>query len=306
MSKPNLPPLAWLRAFEAAARHLSFTVAANELNMTQAAISKQVKSLEFHLRHQLFERRPRSLVLTKTGMAYLPKVRDAFDRLAVGTHEVFGQRKNEALTLRCTVSFATNWLAPRLPNYLKNQYGRTLRIISSIWNDVYDHDRFDLEIQYGLSGPAGVVSQRLRDEKIMPLCSPDLMAKGPFLTANDLAQHQLLHVLGYQEGWGSWLAGAQAEGVDQSLGVHFDTSATALEVAACGGGVVLGRTSLAANYIKSKRLVRPFKLELPVSEGFYLLRPAASSPHPDADEFCTWLLKSFTEESLAIDNILSE
>jgi LysR family transcriptional regulator, glycine cleavage system transcriptional activator len=101
----KLPPLTWLRAFEASARSRSFTQAATELNLTQAAISKQVKLLELYLREQLFIRNPRSLELTKTGAAYLPKVRDSFDRLAAGTHEVFGRRRSEILTVRCAVGF---------------------------------------------------------------------------------------------------------------------------------------------------------------------------------------------------------
>ena len=123
----DLPPLTWLRAFEAAARTLSFTNAAAELHVTQAAISKHIKSLEGHLRHPLFIRRPRGLELTKTGAAYLPKVRDALDRLAIGTREVFGQRRTEALTLRCAVSFSVNWLAPRLPDFLDQHPGKAVR-----------------------------------------------------------------------------------------------------------------------------------------------------------------------------------
>lgn len=151
----DLPPLTWLRAFEAAARTLSFTNAATELHVTQAAVSKHVKSLELHLRHQLFIRHPRSLELTKSGEAYLPKVQDALERLAIGTREVFGRRGTEALTLRCAVSFSVNWLAPRLPDFLGRHPGKTIRIISSVWNDAFDKDAFDLDIQYGTGGWPG-------------------------------------------------------------------------------------------------------------------------------------------------------
>ena len=129
----KLPPLNWLRAFEASARSLSFTQAAAELNLTQAAISKQVKLLEHYLSEQLFIRNPRSLELTKTGEAYLPKVRDCFDRLAAGTNEVFGRRRSEMLTIRCMVGFSINWLAPRLPRFMARHPGVTIRIISSVW-----------------------------------------------------------------------------------------------------------------------------------------------------------------------------
>jgi LysR family transcriptional regulator, glycine cleavage system transcriptional activator len=117
----DLPPLTWLRAFEAAARSRSFTHAAAELHLTQAAISKHVKALEQHLRQPLFIRHARSLELTKSGEAYLPSVQDALERLAAGTREVFGPRRTGVLTLRCAVAFAVNWLAPRLPAFFGRQ-----------------------------------------------------------------------------------------------------------------------------------------------------------------------------------------
>lgn len=184
--QPDLPPLGWLRAFEAAARHLSFTDAATELNLTQAAISKQVKSLELHLRQPLFIRRPRSLQLKKMGEAYLPKVHDAFERLAIGTREVFGRRRTKELTLRCAVSFAVNWLAPRLPEFLDRHPGKTIRLISSVWNDTFDADVFDLDIQYGTGLWNGVRSHRLTWETITPLCAPSLMGTLPLKSPDDL------------------------------------------------------------------------------------------------------------------------
>ena len=114
----QLPPLAWLRAFEVSARHLSFTSAAQELNLSQAAVSKQIKLLELQLREPLFLRFPRSLSLTKAGEAFLPKVQDAFERLAAGTNEVFGQRRADVLTVRVAVGFGVQWLARRLPDFL--------------------------------------------------------------------------------------------------------------------------------------------------------------------------------------------
>jgi LysR family glycine cleavage system transcriptional activator len=192
----DLPPLTWLRAFEASARTLSFTHAASELHITQAAVSKHVKSLESHLRQPLFLRRPRGLELTKSGAAYLPKVQDAMARLAIGTREVFGQRHTSALTLRCAVSFAVNWLAPRLPDFLDRHPGKSIRLLSSVWNDAFDTEDFDLDIQYGTGHWPGFNSYRLTWETITPLCAPSLSLKSP----DDLQHHRLLHVLGYHEG----------------------------------------------------------------------------------------------------------
>jgi LysR family glycine cleavage system transcriptional activator len=290
--QPDLPTLGWLRAFEAAARHLSFTDAASELNLTQAAVSKQVKSLELHLREALFIRRPRSLQLTKMGEAYLPKVHDAFERLAVGTREVFGRRRRKELTLRCAVSFAVNWLAPRLPEFLDRYPGTVIRTISSVWTDAFDPDVVDLDIQYGTGAWNGVRSRRLTWETITPLCASSLIERLPLERPDDLRSHRLLHVLGYQEGWGIWLNAAGAKTVDPGQGLQLDTSLTAFEFAAQGSGVALGRLSLAARERASGRLIAPFDLEVPINEAFYLLEPLDQEPHPDAGSFTQWLCEA--------------
>ncbi|HPD92332.1 MAG TPA: LysR substrate-binding domain-containing protein [Pararhodobacter sp.] len=284
----DLPPLTWLRAFEASARTLSFTHAAAELGITQAAVSKHVKSLEHHLRQPLFLRQPRGLALTKSGAAYLPKVQDALQRLAIGTREVFGQRRNNALTIRCTVSFAVNWLAPRLRDYLDRHPGQSVRLLSSVWNDAPEAQGFDLDIQYGTGNWPGFNSHRLTWETITPLCAPNC----PIQTPADLRHHRLLHVLGYHEGWGIWLKAAGATGVDSGSGLHLDTSLAAFELAAQGAGVALGRKSLAAHALASGRLIAPFDLATPIDEAFHLIVPAGGTNHPDADAFVGWLLSA--------------
>ncbi len=284
---PDLPPLVWLRSFEVAARHLSFTDAAVELNLTQAAVSKHVKSLELQLGHPLFVRMPRSLQLTKTGDAYLPKVRDAFERLSVGTHEVFGRSRTPDLTVRCAQSFAVSWLVPRLPDFLSRYPETEIRIISSVWNGAFDADVYDLDIQYGIGDWHGVYSRRLSSETITPLCAPSIANQ--LQNPDDLQAHRLLHVLGYQEGWGAWLHAAGAKSVNSGQGLRFDTSLTAFEMAAQGGGVALGRSSLAKRERATGRLVAPFDLELPVKEGFHLLQPVGKGQHRDAPIFADWI-----------------
>ncbi|MGV8952355.1 MAG: LysR substrate-binding domain-containing protein [Cypionkella sp.] len=281
----DLPPLTWLRAFEAAARSLSFTHAGAELNLTQAAISKHVKALEAHLRQPLFIRHARSLELTTSGEAYLPSVQDALDRLAAGTREVFGPRRTGVLTLRCAVAFAVNWLAPRLPAFLDAHPEVSLRVISTVWNGPFDNDAFDLDIQYGRGNWAGFRSHRLTQETITPVCAKDLGVMCP----EDLRAHRLLHVLGYQDGWGLWLKAAGAVGVDAGHGLQLDNSLTALELARLGGGVALGRSSLIARDLSEGRLVAPFDLALPSAEGFHLLEPSLGKGHAKAALFVDWI-----------------
>lgn len=288
----RIPHLTWLRAFEASARHLSFTNAAIELNLTQAAISKQVKLLEQYLREPLFERKPRSLVLTKVGAAYLPKVRDSFERLAAGTEEVFGNRRSEVLTVRAPVGYSVSWIAPRLRSFFDANPGIGLRLVSSVWGDDFDRERFDLDIQYGSGKWPGFSVQRLTWEVIEPVCAPQLLeGKHPIRKPSDLENHCLLHVLGYEEGWGTWLRHAKAERVNAGQGLQFDTSLLAFEYAATGGGVALARSSMSGPELESGRLIRPFDLAVPIDEAFYLIAPSDGREHPDADTFRDWLVE---------------
>lgn len=288
----RLPHLTWLRAFEASARHLSFTSAAVELNLTQAAISKQVKLLEQYLREPLFERKPRSLVLTKVGAAYLPKVRDSFDRLAAGTEEVFGNRRSEVLTVRAPVGFSVNWIAPRLPSFFDAHPGIGFRLVSSVWSDEFDQERFDLDIIYGTGNWPGFNSERLTWEVIEPVCAPQLLtAERPIREPADLKHHCLLHVLGYEEGWGTWLRHAGADGVNAGQGLQFDTSLLAFEYAATGHGVALARSSMSGPDLARGRLVRPFDMALAIDEAFYLIAPSDGREHPDAGLFRDWLVQ---------------
>jgi LysR family glycine cleavage system transcriptional activator len=290
----HIPPLTWLRAFEASARHLSFTNAAAELNLTQAAISKQVKLLEHHLREPLFDRLPRSLTLTTAGAAYLPKVNDAFERLAAGTLEVFGGHRRGILSLRASVAFSVNWLAPRLPRFLAAHPKTPVRIVSSVWAEDYDAETFDLDIRYGLGHWPGFRADRLTHERLMPLCPPALAAR--LHRPDDLAAERLLHVLGYRDGWASWLTAAGAGRVDAGQGLWFDTTHMALEVAAHGGGVALGRSSMTARDLASGRLVAPFEMALPVEEGFFLVAPDPGPRHPDAEVLRDWLLAEAADQ----------
>lgn len=284
----DLPPLTWLRAFEVSARLLSFTAAAQEVHLTQAAVSKHVKALELRLGRQLFVRHPRSLELTKWGEAYLPKVQDALERLATGTREVFGRSQDDLLTIRCAVSFAVNWLSPRLPRFLAKHPSSRLRILSSVWADPFDTEAFDLDIQYGTGTFADAKSHRLTDEVITPLCAPDLVSR--LRSPDDLANHCLLHVQGYQEGWGTWLAAARASRVDPGQGLQTDTSLTAYALACEGAGVALGRRSLEGPYRRNGLLVAPFELEVPINEGFFLLEPVTANTHSSVRPFVDWLI----------------
>lgn len=303
--KKRLPPLNWLRSFEASARLLNFTQAANELNLTQAAISQQVKGLESQLGASLFKRLPRGLALTDAGMAYLPAVHESIERLAVATDEIFGQGRAKQLTIRVNLVFITCWLAPRLHRFRQLYPEIGLQFTSNIWFEEQTKDA-DLEIRYGQGTWPGLTSDRLTWDELFPVCSPLLFdGSEPPKTADELSKHTLLHVIGYEEGWGYWLKKTGANQVDTSQGMQFDTLITALEMAVQGQGLALGRTSLVEQMIASGRLLAPFAQRVATSEAFHLTRRTHQYLHPHAETFRSWLIEEAEAQRDKTDAILS-
>jgi LysR family glycine cleavage system transcriptional activator len=290
--KKQLPPLNWLRAFEASARHLSFTHAAAELNLTQAAISHQIKGLESQLGSALFRRLPRGLELTDTGAAYLPAVNEAIERLKAVTEEVFGQGQNRLLTIKINTVFFMRWLAPRMSEFRRLHPTINLRITSNVWMEHKEGAaNSDLEIRYGRGDWPSLKAVRLTYDELVPVCSPSyLEASTPLTCPQDLPNHTILHVIGYQEGWGYWLK--QTGNSDLTLGqsYQYDTLVTALEMATLGEGVVLARSSLVETALQSGDLVAPLAETIPTDEAFYLVYPKTSREHPHAMTFRNWML----------------
>ncbi|XHF43318.1 transcriptional regulator GcvA [Metapseudomonas boanensis] len=304
--KKRLPPLNWLRSFEASARHLNFTLAANELNLTQAAISQQIKGLESQLGVTLFKRLPRGLELTEAGMAYMPAVHEAVERLAAATDELFGEGRTRLLTVRVNLVFFTTWLAPRLARFRQLHPGIGLHFSSNIW--LADQDKeADIDIRYGKGSWRGYLAHRLTWDDLFPVCSPGLLANDSNAELEDvLTRHDLLHVIGYEEGWGFWLKQIGMPRVDPSRGLQFDTLITALEMAALGHGFALGRTSLVAEMLASGRLVAPFEQRVPTDEAFYVVTPEHQYATPQAKAFLAWLLEEAEGARNAAGQLASE
>ncbi len=293
--RKTTPPLNWLRSFEAAARHMSFTQAALELNMTQAAISQQIKGLEGQLETSLFNRLPRSLELTEAGKAYLPAVHEAIERLAAATNEIFGEGRGRLLTVRVNLVFFTKWLAPRLGRFRQRHPKIGLRFNSNIWVTEQERVTAHLDIRYGKGAWPGYDAHRLTWDSLMPVCSPELARDlDPERPVEALHRHGMLHVIGYEEGWGYWLRQAGIGQVDASQGVQFDTLITALEMAEHGQGFALGRTSLVAEMLAGGRLVAPFAYQAPTSEAFYVVSASQQYMPPQAEAFRAWLIEEAT------------
>lgn len=303
--KKRLPPLNWLRAFECSARHLSFTHAAMELNLTQAAISHQVKGLESQLGAVLFKRLPRGLELTEAGKSYLPVVHESIERLAAATDEIFGTGHNRVFTVRVSLVFFVHWLARRLPGFRDRHPDVNLRITSNIWGGDTDVEA-DMEIRYGHGKWTGFKADRLTWDTLVPVCAPSLPSdQAPLAAPNDLVHHELLHVLGYEEGWGYWLKQAGAKQVDSSQGMQFDTLISALKMAELGQGVALARSSLVQSMLVSGQLIAPFKSQFSftTNEAFYLVYSQHSIVNPNAAAFVAWLNAEAQGERATSENL---
>lgn len=290
MNHKALPPLNWLCTFEASARRLNFTHAAQELCLTQGAVSQQMRLLEDHLGVTLFKRLPRGLSLTEEGQSYLPVVQDAISRLAAGTSELFSQSDNPPIKIRGSLSFFVHWLAPRLADFKARHPHIDIRYISNLWvKDIDDED--DLEIRWGNGRWPGLTSNRLTWDELVPVCSPALVARSPITTAADLAAHTLLHVMGYEEGWGYWLSMVGEDRVDPSRGMQFDTLLASLRIAELGQGVALGRSSLVEDLLQEGRLIAPLSQRVEAGESFYLVRRSGIDLSPSTELFVSWLVE---------------
>lgn len=287
----RLPPLSWLRAFESAARHVSFAAAAEELGVTPSAVSQQVRLLEQHLGRVLFHRLPRGLRLAEAGEAYLPLLSETFERLAAGTGEMFGDRNGDRLSVRATMAFSVFWLAPRLARFRAQYPEIELRITSSIWPAEFPDPGIDLEIRHGNGDWPGLEAERLTWDRVFPVCSPVLLDRAPGLAhPAELAQHTLLHTIGFREGWVQWFAAAGVAGrVDAHQGLEFDTAVMAVTLASEGAGVALGRTCFVDRLLTKGALIAPFTTSLDTTEAFYLVKPARRPETEVASAFRDWL-----------------
>ena len=289
--KRSLPPLNGLRAFEAAARHMSFTDAAGELSVTQAAISHQVRGLEQRLGLKLFVRRNRSLLLSEAGQAYLPAVRAAFDQLNEATEKLLHKDRGGHLTVTTTASFAMKWLVPRLGGFQRANPEVDVRISTGTGLIDFSREDVDIGIRYGRGQWPGLVAERLVAEDVMPVCAPSFL-KGPnaLKKPGDLGKVTLLHIGNWPDDWQLWLTAAGAKGVDSSRGVTFDFALAAYQAAMDGLGVALGRQPLVAPDLKAGRLVMPFDFKLASDFAYYLVYPADAIRRRKIKAFRDWLV----------------
>lgn len=286
----RIPPLNALRAFEAAARHLSFTLAAKELCVTQSAVSRHIKALEEFLGVKLFYRMPRRLTLTREGQTLLPSTSDAFDEIARIAASVSAYEKE--LKIKVPPTFAMRWFYPRLVRFQREQPDIRVRLTTAFehWVD-FDHQDFDAIVVFG-NGDWGedVCADRLKQERLMPVCSPELLTGPvPLLEFEDLAHHTLLHPTRDHSDWRAWLTAAGVDTVDPDSGQEFDTLDLAMTAAANGYGVAIGDYSLIEEDVAAGQLTLPFDIEVG-SGAYYLVYPASVVKSKKFEIFRGWLL----------------
>ena len=293
----RMPALNALKAFEAAARHESFTRAAEELFVTQGAVSHQVKALEAELGLKLFSRERQRLVITEAGRAYLLVVREAFDRIADGTERLLQRQRGGALAVSTSPNFAAKWLVHRLGRFAEANPDIDLTINASRQHVDFAREDIDVAIRHGDAGTSGLHVRRLCAEEIFPVCSPKLLSGGkPLRHPADLARLTLLHVTN-RKGWSDWLEFADVKGVDPSRGPVLNEASMAIDAALDGQGVVLARTALAAWDLIGGRLVRPFTISMPAPFAYWIVCPKVNAKLPKIVAFTDWLLTQAAEDA---------
>jgi LysR family glycine cleavage system transcriptional activator len=302
------PPLNALRVFEAAARHMSFTRAAEELHVTPGAISQQIKALEDFVGGPLFRRTGRALLLTDAAQASLPALRDAFDRLDEAARILTARNDSRRLTVSVAPSLAAKWLAPRLDRFherapeIEVWVNADMKIVDFATDDV------DLAIRYGPGRYAGLEAELLMSESILPVCSPRLLlGDAPLRSPDDLRRHALLHDASPDREissptWAMWLKAAGVEGVDATRGAKFNQSSLVIEAAVAGKGVALAKQTLALADLEAGRLVSPFNLSTPSTFSYFIVHPAHKGRNAGVKAFKKWLHEEAAASNASMRN----
>jgi DNA-binding transcriptional LysR family regulator len=294
----DLPPLDQLEAFEAAARHLSFTKASDELALTQSAVSRQIASVEAHFEVALFRRLHRALSLTDEGHALYRAVSEMLARL----HEVSGELRRagsvKTVVVTTTPGFAGLWLIPRLAAFATSHPDVDVRISASYSLVKLDRDGVDLAVRYQTEQGAGAGALLLFGEQLMPVCSPRLprLPATPLKTPQDLRHHVLLHMeseaSAHSPDWPMWLRIMGIAELKPAGSLHFSQYDQMIQAAVNGQGVALGRNPLVADLIAQRKLVAPFKNTLGSPRSYYLVQSDAGLRKPQVQEFAAWLQRA--------------
>jgi DNA-binding transcriptional LysR family regulator len=288
-----LPPLNALRAFESAARHLSFTRAADELHVTQAAISHQVKALEDRLGVKLFRRLPRRLLLTDEGQALLPDLRDAFNRMALAIDRLSARSAVGTLTVSSMTTIVMTWLVPRLPRFQAAHPEIDVRLMTTQRLVDFAREDIDVAIRFGTGKWPGVKAERMFGEVLTPLCGKRLIDK--IAKPADLASLPLLRTTEEDE-WPIWFAAAGVKLAEPIRGPVFDSTLVGVQAAIDGLGIVMGPPSLFVDDLAAGRLFRPFALAVETGKSYWLAAPENVADRPKVKAFRDWIFAEIARD----------
>jgi LysR family glycine cleavage system transcriptional activator len=303
-----MPPLSALRAFEAAARHLSLTKAAAELNVTAGALSHQIRGLEDFIGQKLFERRVRSIALTPAGKLLYPGLQTGFAQIRAAVAGLRAAGPDRVLVISTPPGLTAKWLAPRLYRFAAAHPDLDTRISSSMAFANFVEDGVDVAVRNlrpDQTDDPALVHERLIDISFAPVCSPKLIAQyGALDAAAALARVPLIHddtLAGRPDvpTWDDWLAAAGMAGVDVARGLRFNSADHALDAVLEGAGMLLAHGILAYDDLRSGRLVLPFKHVLPSQRAYYFVCPKATEKHPSVQAFRAWLRDEVTRLDFA-------
>ncbi len=293
----RLPPLQWLRSFEAAARHMSFTLAAAEIGVTQSAVSQQVKALEHYLDQALFLRRPRSLELTDAGRAYLPTVREAFSVLEEGTSWFMGTDTDRVVEVKANTAFSVLWLAPRLGDFFRAHPGVEVNLSTAMWEADFTGGYGSVEIRFGRGDWSREAGQVLSRVSIYPVAAPALAER--IVGLENLRDHTLLHIGHAAYDWERWFEGLGEPEIKGCEAHTFNTYVMTFALARRGLGVAMAHDVLASDLLERGELVRLFDRAVPVREAYYLFGPRHGDMSPAAQAFCAWLKETLRADPSA-------
>ncbi len=293
-TRSGIPSLDLLQGFEAAARHLSFTKAGEELFLTQSAVSRQIKDLEEQLCVELFHRRHRALVLTEAGQQFYAAAAQVLTTIRTTTNRLRAQGGRKPLSVTTTNSFAALWLVPRLAGFTRTHPAVDVRIMAETKVQDLDRDGLDLAIRHGPAALAGPNAVRLFGERVFPVCSPKLLKKIPLREPADLKNHVLLH---YDDPdgrhpwlhWKSWLEVAGIPDLRPAGMLSFSGFEQIIPAAVTGHGVALGRSPLVKDLLASNELVAPFKTSADPARAYFIIASKAAAGRPEVGDFIEWL-----------------
>jgi LysR family transcriptional regulator, glycine cleavage system transcriptional activator len=293
----HLPPLNTLKAFEAAARHESFTRAAEELHVTQGAISQRVKALETELGIQLFKRERQSLITTSAGREYLGVVRTALDHIAAGTERLLKHQHSGVLTVSTSPDFAAKWLVPRLSRFTEAHAEVDLRISATMPRVDFAREDVDVAVRHGDGAWDGLHVVRFCAEELFVVCSPRLITgRQRVRHPADVLKCPLLH-LDSRRDWAKWLKAAGVIVNKELHGPIINRASMLIDAAVDGQGVALARTALASWDLLNGRLVRPFAQTLTLSNLYWIVCPNTTASIPKITMFRDWLLAEAVDDA---------